>query len=84
MSLSSLLNDQILFGIDPQYKDWVEVGVAKNKGTLTSGKSFNQLTEEEKTQYFQDPNLAEKIAPYFWSMGELPIVTGKQIGRAHV
>lgn len=84
MSLSSLLNDQILFGIDPQYKDWVEVGVAKNKGTLTSGKSFNQLTEEEKTQYFQDPNLAEKIAPYFWSMGELPLAEKQQVAQNQI
>ncbi len=59
-------NDRILFNIDPKYQSWGDMARARAEGVLSPsyGKSFNQLTDIEKTQYFQDPDLFTKISPF--------------------
>lgn len=57
--------DYKLFNIEPEITDWWGAS-----GTKT-GKTFNELTDKEKSQYLMDPDIATKIAPYVWSLGEM-------------
>ena len=59
--------DYKLFNIEPEYSD---KGWGASFFTKT-GKTFNELTDTEKSQYLMDPDIATKIAPYIWSMGEM-------------
>tara|TARA_R110000868_G_scaffold122869_1_gene325718 strand:- start:1764 stop:3077 length:1314 start_codon:yes stop_codon:yes gene_type:complete len=63
--LENFSKDQKLFNIEPELKNWFEASGSK------TGKSFNQLTDVEKSQYLMDPEFANKIAPYTYSLGEL-------------
>lgn len=64
-SWDEMTDNQKFFNIEPEYQDWLSAGSSK------TGKSFNELTDLEKTQYLTDPDIAKKIAPYVWSLGEL-------------
>ena len=64
--LDQFAKDQKLFNIEPQYTNWYDAG-----NNSKTGKSFNELTDAEKSQYLMDPEFANKIAPYMWSMGEM-------------
>ena len=61
--------DWKLFNIEPEYSNrgWAASFVTK------TGKTFNELTDTEKSQYLMDPDIATKIAPYIWSMGEMSL-----------
>jgi hypothetical protein len=63
--LENYARDQKLFNIEPERKNWVEASLSK------AGKSFNELTDAEKSQYLMDPEFANKIAPYTFSIGQL-------------
>ena len=64
--LDQFAKDQKLFNIEPQYTNWYDAGTNSK-----TGKSFNELTDAEKSQYLMDPEFANKIAPYMWSLGEI-------------
>jgi len=64
--LDQFAKDQKLFNIEPEYTNWYDAGTNSK-----TGKSFNELTDAEKSQYLMDPEFANKIAPYMWSMGEM-------------
>ena len=64
-SWDEMTDNKKFFNIEPEYQDWVSAGSSK------TGKSFNELTDLEKTQYLTDPDIAKKIAPYIWSLGDL-------------
>jgi hypothetical protein len=57
--LDQVAKDQKLFNIEPEYNDWVGANINSK-----TGKSFNELTDAEKTQYLMDPDIATKLAPY--------------------
>jgi hypothetical protein len=63
--LENFVRDQKLFNLEPGFKNWYDAA-----GTKT-GKSFNELTDAERSQYLMDPEFANKIAPYTFSLGEL-------------
>ena len=63
--LENYSKDQKLFNIEPEYTNWWDAGASK------TGKSFNELTDAEKSQYLMDPDIATKLAPYTYSWGEL-------------
>lgn len=65
--LENMSKDQKLFNIEPEITNWVGTIMG---GTKT-GKTFNELTDAEKSQYLMDPDIATKIAPYMWSLGEM-------------
>lgn len=65
-SWDEMTDNQKFFNIEPEYQNWVSAGMSSK-----TGKSFNQLTDLEKTQYLTDPDIAKKIAPYIWSLGDL-------------
>ena len=58
--------DWKLFNIEPQFTNWFEASLGSK-----TGKTFNELTDAEKSQYLMDPDIATKISPYLWSLGEL-------------
>ena len=59
--------DWKLFNIEPGITNWVGASFSK------TGKTFNELTDTEKSQYLMDPDIATKIAPYMWSLGEMSL-----------
>lgn len=60
--------DWKLFNIEPQFTNWAEASLGSK-----TGKTFNELTDAEKSQYLMDPDIATKIAPYMWSLGEMSL-----------
>ena len=72
-------DNQKLFGIEPEYTNWATAGAYSK-----TGKSFNQLTDAEKTKYFSDPNLAQQLAPYWWSMGDMSLGEKQQKAQEQI
>lgn len=58
------------FDLDPSAKHLGDVIKMRLSGK-PSGKSFDELSDQEKYNYLSDPDLASKIAPFMWSMGEM-------------
>ena len=67
-SSEEMQDNNKFFNIEPEYTNWGSANFLSK-----TGKSFNELTDLEKTQYLTDPDLAKKIAPYVWSLGELTL-----------
>jgi len=61
--LENYARDIKLFNLEPGVKNFVDASLSK------TAKSFNQLTDAEKSQYLMDPEFANKIAPYVPAIG---------------